>query len=101
MLKSGIKDYFKIPVIKVSNHKITIMKKTVIGNLEYVTSIAPLEVWASTSDPTSIGTAEINKAEVLKANEPMADSKEYSACGRDDHHQKVLEKVDLSGFTHE
>ena len=42
MLKPGVKNYFKVPVINDSNHIITIMKNTVIGNLQYVTSIAPL-----------------------------------------------------------
>ena len=50
MLKPGVKNYFKVPVVNDSNH-ITIMKSTVIGNLENVTSIVPLEVWASTGDP--------------------------------------------------
>ena len=39
MLKPAIKKYFKVPVIDDSNHNISIMKNTVIGNLEYVTSI--------------------------------------------------------------
>ena len=57
LLKPGIKNYFKVPVISDSNHNITIMKNTVIGNLEYVTSIVPLKVWANTSDPTGIGSS--------------------------------------------
>ena len=57
MLKRGIKNYFKVLVINDSNHNITIMKNTVIGNLEYVTSIVPLKVWANTSDPTGIGSS--------------------------------------------
>ena len=36
----------------------------------------------------------------MKANESTADSKEDSASGKDDHYQKVLEKIDLSGLTH-
>ena len=101
MLKPGIKNYFKVPVINDSNHNITIMKNTVIDNLEYVTSIVPFEVWANTSDPTRIGNAAINKAEVVTSNEPMTDSKEDNSSGKDDHYQKVLEKIDLSGVTHE
>ena len=34
MLKPGIKNYFKVPVINDSNHNITIMKNTVTANLE-------------------------------------------------------------------
>ena len=101
MLKPGIKNYFKVPVINDSNHNITIMKNTVIDNLEYVTSIVPFEVRANTSDPTRIGNAAINKAEVVTSNEPMTDSKEDNSSGKDDHYQKVLERIDLSGFTHE
>ena len=39
MLKPDIKKYFKVPVIDDRNHNISVMKNTVIGNLEYVTSI--------------------------------------------------------------
>ena len=99
MLKPGIKNNFKVFVINDSNHNITIMKNTVIGNLEYVTSIVTLEVWANTSDPTRIGNATINKAEVVTSNEPMADSKEDNPSGKDDHYQKVLEK-NRSLWTH-
>ena len=69
--------------------------------VEYVTSIVPLEVRANTGDPIKIGNAVINKAEVVTSNEPTADSKEDGTCGKDDHYQKVLEKIDLSGLTHE
>ena len=101
MLKLGVENYFKVPVVNDSNHNITIIKNTVIGNLEYVTSIVPLEVRASTGDPIKIGNAVINKAEVVTSNETTADSKEDGTCGKDDHYQKVLEKIDLSGLTHE
>ena len=57
MLKPGVKNYFKVPVVNDSNHNITITKNTIIGNLEYVTSIVPLEVRASTADPIKIGNA--------------------------------------------
>ena len=101
MLKPDIKNYFKAPIINDSNHNITIMKNTVIGNLEYVTSIVPLEVPANTSGPTRIGNAAINKAEVVTSDVPVANSKEDNSSGKDDHYQKVLEKIDLSGLTHE
>ena len=101
MLKPGVKNYFKVSVVNDSNHNITITKNTVIGNLEYVTSIVPLEVRASTGDPIKIGNAAINKAEVVISNETTADSKEDGTCGKDDHYQKVLEKIDLSGLTRE
>ena len=101
MLKPGVKNYFKVPVINDSNHIITIMKNTVIGNLQYVTSIVPLEVWTNTGDPIKIGNAATNKAEVVTLNEPTTDSKEDSTSGKDDHYQKVLEKIDLSELTHE
>ena len=98
MLKPGIKNYFKAPVSNDSNQNITIMKSIVTGNLEYLASIVPLEVRANTDDPIKIGNAAINKAEVVTSNEPTADSKEDSTCGKDDHYQKVLEKIDLSGL---
>ena len=101
MLKPGVKNYFKVPVVNDSNHNITIMKNTVIGNLEYVISIEPLEVRASTGDPIKIGNTVINNAEVVTSNETITDSKEDGTCGKDDHFQKVLEKIDLSGLTHE
>ena len=34
MLKPGVKNYFKVPVIDHSNHNVTIMKSTDIGNVE-------------------------------------------------------------------
>ena len=33
-------------------------------------------------------------------NEATADSKD-GTCGKDNHYQKVLKKIDLSGLTHE
>ena len=101
MLKPGVKNYFKVPVVNDSNHNITVMKNTVTGNLEYVTSIVPLEVRASTGDPIKIGNAAINKAKVVTSNETTADSKEDGTCEKDDHYQKVLEKIDLSGLSRE
>ena len=101
MLKPDIKNYFKVPVINDSNHNIAIMKNIVIVNLEYVKSTISLEVRANTGDPTRIGNAAIIKSEVIKANEPTADSKEYSAGVKDDHYQKVLEKIDPSELTNE
>ena len=100
MLKPGIKNYFKVPVVNGSNHNFTIIKNTLIGNLEYVTSIVPLEARINTSDPTKIGNAAINKAEAVTSNEPTADSKEDNPGGKDDYYQKVLEEIDLSGLTH-
>ena len=100
MLKPGIKNYFKVSVVNGSNHNFTIIKNTLIGNLEYVTSIVPLEARINTSDPTKIGNAAINKAEAVTSNEPTADSKEDNPSGKDDYYQKVLEEIDLSGLTH-
>ena len=100
-LNPGIRDYFKVPVINDSNHNITTMKNRVIGNLEYVMSIASWEGWANAGDSTRIGNAAINKGKVVNANKSTADSKEDTASGKDDHYQKVLEKIDLSGLTHE
>ena len=91
--------YFKVPLINDGNH-ITIMKNTVIGNLQQVTFIVPLEVRANTSDPTKIVNAVINKAEVVASNEPMADPKQDNPSGKDEYYQKVLEKIDFSGLTH-
>ena len=45
------------------------MKNTVIDNLEYAKSIVPLEIRANTDDPTRIGKAATNKAEVVISNE--------------------------------
>ena len=101
MLNPDIKNYFKVPVINDNNYNITIMKNTVIGNLEYVTSIVPLEGRANTGDPTRTGNAAINKEEVVTSYEPMADSKGDNPNGKDDQYQKVLEKIDLSGLTNE
>ena len=60
------------------------MKNTVIDNLKYATSIVALKVGANTCDPKRIGNAGINKAEVMRAIQPTADSKEDSASGKDD-----------------
>ena len=43
-LKVGSKNYFKVPVINNSNHEIFLKKNNVIGNLDYVSSVIPLEV---------------------------------------------------------
>ena len=37
----------------------------------------------------------------MTPNEATADPKEDGTCGKDDHYQKVLKKIDLSGLTHE
>ena len=48
LLKPGIKNYFRVPVINDTNHDNAIRKNLTIEHLENVSSIVPLEVTEKT-----------------------------------------------------
>ena len=43
----------------------------------------------------------INKIKVRKTNEPVPSSKKDDASGKEDHYQRVLQNMHLSGFKHD
>ena len=43
-LRKAIKNYFKLVLVNNSNHDIFLRKNTVLGHLDYVSSVIPLEV---------------------------------------------------------
>ena len=43
----------------------------------------------------------INKVKVRKTNEPAPSSKKDDASGKEDHYQRVLQNIHLSGFKHD
>ena len=75
LLKPGIRNYFRVPVIKETNHGIIIMKNLTIGHLEYVSSIVPLEVTTKTESkinkqkPSTISVLEITEKSTLENEE--------------------------------
>ena len=77
-----MKNHSKVPVINDNNHNITVMKNS-HWQVRICNINMQLEIRANTGDPTRIGNAAINKAEVVNAYEPTADSKEDSASGKD------------------
>ena len=44
MMKKCVKDYFKVPVVHSSDHDIILKKNMIMGRLEPVKSLVPLEV---------------------------------------------------------
>lgn len=82
-----------------SRHDITLQKNTVIGRLQQVSHITPLQVKERELDVSMIN-AKANK-ETLNLNE---DHKDKQASNSDSilqnkvHQQKVIDQIDLSGF---
>ena len=107
MLKNGINNYFQVPVINDSAHDITLRKNLVVGRLEYVSSVIPLEVkehtfhntqFTATEKPT-IATITTSydqgntTSDTEQSHNPVHDREAY------DHQQAVINSIDLSGLT--
>ena len=99
LLELDIKNYFRVPVNNNTNHGITIGKNFIIGHLEYLSSIVPLEVITITAKtgsninkqkPSSINLLEISKKSTWENEEKDCDHQ---------HQKKALEKIDLSELT--
>ena len=95
LLKPGIKNYFRVPVINNTNHDITIRENLTIEHLEYQSSTVPLEVTAKTESNINKQKPTIN---VLEISEKSTSENEEKDCDHQ-HQQQILEKIDLSGLT--
>ena len=83
LLKPGIRNYFRVPVIKETNDGIMIMKNLIIGHLEYVSSIVPLEVTTKTESKinkqklSAISALEISEKSMRKQIATINNNKNY------------------------
>ena len=94
MLKPGINNYFKIPIINSSKHDITLKKNRQVGILEYVVSITPLDVEHQPEAHKST-----QKAPVFSMNAISQPSSEVPEKECDKQVQeKILNEIDLSGL---
>lgn len=108
-LKTGLHNYFTVPISNDSKHDIILRRNQIIGNLEYINSIVPLEVKkmqltaaANTvsakkvvhHDPTASSPSyAVEKPEVVPSGKVNVSRKQR------EHQQKVINSIDLSGLT--
>jgi len=110
MLKAGQQNYFNIPVANNSKHDIGLQKNLVIGNLEYVNSIVPLEVRKKEDETIMVNIIEAGE----KALESQMNGEEQTASQTHptnnnneqtksieqlDHQRKIINAIDLSGLS--
>ena len=94
MLKPGVNNYFKIPVVNNTSREVLLRKNLVIGDVEYVNSITPLEVKVSEK-----------KAQIatLSGEVNCSQKKEMTHGGmnaeNEVHAENVINSIDLSGLT--
>ena len=86
LLKPGIKNHFRVPVINNTNHDITMRKNLTIGDLKYVSSIVPSEVTAKTE--SNINKQKSSTIRVLEISEKSTSENEEKDCDHQ-HQQKV------------
>ena len=94
-LRKGIKNYFKIVLVNNSNHDIFLRRNTVLGHLDYVSLVIPLEV-----KNVEIPSNKVPEKGAVSANN-ITSNLEQPQKLPEEHQQSVVKKIDLSGLTHE
>ena len=96
-VKSDINHRLKIPVINNSKHDIFIPKNTIVGSLQQILYISPLQVKRKAD--ILIIQSNLNKDEIEK--EVEQGNNDMTADEIKEHQQKVLDSIDLSGLNPE
>ena len=93
-LRKGVKNSFKIVLVDNSNHDIFLRKNTVLGHLDYVSSVIPLEV-----KNVEITSNKVPEKDAVSANNITSNLEQPQKLS-EEHQQAVASKTDLSGLTH-
>ena len=97
MMKKGVKNYFKVPVVNSSDHDIILKKNMIMGRIEPIRSLAPLEVklHQHSAKVSSIKTQVTEEQQKSDGNSSLMDT--FTV----ERHQKIVSKIDTSGLTSE
>ena len=103
MMKKGVNNYFKVPVVNSSDHEIILKKSLTMGRLEPITSLLPLQVELHQhSAKVSSIKANLEDTEEIQVMEEQQKSNGNSSpmnTPTAERQQKILSKIDLSGLT--
>ena len=103
MMKKGVNNYFKVPVVNSSDHDIILKKNMIMGRLEPIKSLVPLEVELHRhSAKVSSIKANLEDTEEVQVTEEQQKSDGDSRLMNIptvERQQKLLSKTDLSGLT--
>ena len=94
-LRKGINNYFKIVLVNNSNHDIFLRKNTVLGPLNYVSSVIPLEV-----KNIEIPSNKVPEKDAVFTNNITSNLEQPQKLS-EEQQQAVVNKTDISGLTHE
>ena len=97
-VKSGMNHCLKIPVVKKSKHDIFLPKNTIIGRLQQISHITPVEVKERKADISTVQSS-LNKDEMEMEEEQG--NNDMTAVEIIEHQQKVLDSIVLSGLNPE
>ena len=92
-VKQGSMSYVKIDVTNTTNHDITLQKHTVLGRLQLVTSITPVEVKLVENN------RKITEQTVAESQSQVITTDKRTGDGKDRSDDQFLPEVDLSGLT--
>ena len=102
MMKKGVNNYSKVPVVNSSDHDIILKKKMIMGRLEAIKSLVPLEVeFHQHSARVSSSKANLEDTEEVQVMEEQQKSDGNSSpmnIPTAERQQKILSKIDLSGL---
>ena len=93
-LRKGIKNSFKIVLVNNSNHNIFLRKNTVLGHLDYMPSVIPLEV-----KNVEITSNKVPEKDAVSANNITSNLGQPQKLS-EEHQQAFVNTTDLSGLTH-
>ena len=97
-VKSGMNHCLKIPVVKKSKHDIFLPKNTIIGRLQQISHITPVQVKERKADISTVQSS-LNKDEMEMEEEQG--NNDMTAVEVIEHQQKVLDSIVLPGLNPE
>ena len=103
MIKKGVKNYFKVPVVISSDHDIILKKNMIMGRVEQIKSLVPLEVklhqHSAKVSLIKVTWEDIEEKQVTEKQQKSDGNSNLMDIPTVERQQKILSKNDLSGLT--
>ena len=103
MMKKGVNNYFKVPVVNSSDHDIILKKNMIMGRLEPITSLVPLEVelhqHSAKVSSIKANLEDTEEVQVMEKQQKSDGNSSLMNIPTVERQQKILSKIDLSGLT--
>ena len=101
MMKKGVNNYFKVPVVNSSDHNIIVKKNMIMRRVEPIKSVVLLEVklHQHSAKVSSIKTTWEDTEEVKVTEEQHKSNSSSMDISTVERQQKILSKIDLSEVT--